>query len=79
MEFIKKHVKQYQEKKLGEALSKVKFHLDMKKQLEQKVKKILIDDEKTKARKEIIFHSKMVDIWKNNAEKIKKEMKKIND
>jgi len=79
LEFIKKHVKQYQEKKLDEALSKVKFHLDMKKQLEQKVKKILIDDEKTKARKEIIFHNKMVDIWKNNAEKIKKEMKKIDD
>jgi len=77
LEFIKKHVKQYQEKKLSEALSKVEFHFDMKKQLEQKIKEMLIDDEKTKARKEIIFHSKMVDIWKNNAEKIKKEMKKI--
>ena len=77
MEFIKKHVKQYQERKLSEALSKVKFHFDMKKQLEQKIKEMLIDDEKTKARKETIFHSKMIDVWKNNAEKIRKEMKKI--
>ena len=49
----------------------------MKKQLEQKIKEMLIDDEKTKARKETIFHSKMIDVWKNNTEKIRKEMKKI--
>jgi hypothetical protein len=78
LDFIKKRVKQYQEKKLNEALSKMKFHIDMKNELENKVE-INDDSEKIKIRKEISYHAKMVDIWKNNSEKIKKEMKKIDD
>ena len=31
LEFLKKKVKQYQEKKLDDALSKIKFHIDMEK------------------------------------------------
>ncbi|WP_316504176.1 hypothetical protein [Nitrosopumilus sp.] len=40
----------------------------MKKSLEQKLEP---------NNKEISFHNDMIDIWKNNAEKIKKELKKI--
>ena len=67
---------QYQQKKLDEALSKIKFHIDLKKNLEQQAKpdkNIEIIDIK----KEISFHNEMIDIWKNNVEKIKKELKKI--
>ena len=50
----------------------------MKNQLEHKVK-INDDSEKIKIRKEISHHAKMADIWKNNGEKIKKEMTKIDN
>lgn len=78
MDFLKKRVKQYQEKKLKESLSKMKFHLDMKKKLEQEVENN-INHKKNMPANKISFHSKMADIWKNNAEKIEKELKKIDD
>ena len=46
----------------------------MKKQLEKQSD----TSENSKAiDKEITYHNKMIRIWKNNAEKIKNEMKKI--
>ena len=76
MDFLKKRVKQYQEKKLDEALVKIKFHSDMKKQLTKKVK-VDGNDELSNIRKEISLHDEMISIWQKNAEKIKKELKKI--
>ena len=78
LNFLKKRVKQYQEKKLNDALSKIQLHLDMKIQLEQKIKSDAKYDE-ISLRNEILFHGKMIKIWKNNVEKIKKEMKRITD
>ena len=77
MDFLKKRVKQYQEKKLDEALSKIKFHLDMKKNLEKKIKKSSNDIELTSIKKEISSHEDMIHIWKKNVDKIKKELTKI--
>ena len=76
MGFLKKRVKQYQEKKLDEALAKIKFHSDMKKQLMKKIKSGG-NDEIPDMRKEISLHDEMITIWQKNAEKIKKELKKI--
>ena len=76
LDFLKKRVIQYQRKKLDDALSKIKFHSDMKKQLEQKIKTEILPDHEYIA-KEIVFHSNMIRIWENNAEKITKEMKKL--
>lgn len=76
MDFLKKRVKQYQEKKLDEALTKIKFHSDMRKQLTKQVQ-IDVDTEISNIRQEISFHDEMISIWKKNAEKIKKELKKI--
>ena len=73
MEFLKKRVKQYQEKKLQEALDKVKLHQKLKKKLEEN------DNFDDKIIKEISFHNKMIDVWQKNSEKIKNEMKKIED
>lgn len=46
----------------------------MKKQLEQKID---VSEDSKIVNKEITYHDKMITIWKNNAEKIKNEMKKI--
>jgi len=78
LDFLKKRVKQYQRKKIDDTLSKIKLHLDMKKQLEQKIQ-IDTENDQIPIRKEILFHSKMINIWEKNAEKITKEMKKITD
>ena len=73
MEFLKKRVRQYQEKKLQEALDKIKFHQTVKKNLEDS------DNQDDKIFKEIELHEKMIHVWQNNYEKIKNEMKKIED
>ncbi len=46
MDFFKKRIRQYQEKKLDEILSKIQFHQYMKKQAEQKLEGIT-DNETT--------------------------------
>ena len=73
MEFLKKRIKQYQEKKLQEALDKIKFHQTMKKNLEES------ENQDDKIIKEISLHNKMINVWQNNYEKIQNEMKKIED
>lgn len=60
MEFLKKRVRQFQEKKLDEILSKIKFHQYMKRQVEQKLG---MNHDKTKIRDEISFNEKMIEIW----------------
>ena len=76
MEFLKKRVRQYQEKKLEEALSKMKFHLKEKKQLEEQINS---SNPKEDIHRKISFHTKMSNIWENNAEKIKKELQKLDN
>ena len=44
MEFFKKRVRKYQEKKLNEILSKIQFHQHMKKELEEKLKEMSNDE-----------------------------------
>ena len=73
MEFLKKRVRQYQEKKLQEALDKIEFHKTVKKNLEES------DNQDNKIIKEIALHDKMIHVWQNNYEKIRNEMKKIGD
>jgi len=78
LDFFKKRIRKYQEKKLDEIASKIQFHQYAKKQLEQKIKE-MINDEKTTIIKEISYHSKMINIWKNNEEKLKKQMSEMED
>ena len=78
MEFFKKRVRKYQEKKLDEILSKIQFHQYMKKELEQKIKEN-DNSENTKIIKEITYHNKMIKIWENNEEKLKKQMNEMED
>ena len=76
MDFLKE-VKKYHEKKLNESLIKMRFHLDMKRELEQKMKKINNEKAKKKIQDKIIHHDKMINIWKNNLDKINEQLKKI--
>ena len=46
MDFFKKRIRKYQEKKLDEITSKIQFHQYTKKQLEQKIEE-MINNEKT--------------------------------
>ena len=78
MDFFKKRIRKYQEKKLDEIVSKVQFHQYTKKQLEQEIKENG-NDEKTMVIKEISYHEKMIKIWQNNEEKLKKQMSEIED
>ena len=72
LEFLKKKVKQYQEKKLDDALSKIKFHTDMEKQLKSTINDNS-DLNSNDVRKEILFHREMILIWTKNAQKNKKK------
>ncbi len=76
LDFFKKRIRQYQEKKLKEILSKIQFHQYMKRQLEQKIEE-MINDEQTNIIKEIDYHSKMINVWQNNEKKLKKQMNEM--
>jgi len=78
MDFFKKRIRKYQEKKLDEITSKIRFHQYTKKQLEQKIEE-MIHDEKTPIIKEISYHDKMINIWEKNEEKLKKQMTEMED
>lgn len=78
MEFFKKRVRKYQEKKLNEILSKIQFHQYMKKELEEKLKEIS-NDENSRIVKEITYHNKLIKIWENNEEKLKRQMSEMED
>ena len=78
MEFFKKRVRKYQEKKLDDILSKIQFHQYVKKELEQKIREI-DNIENTKIIKEIAYHNKIIKIWENNEEKLRKQMSEMED
>ena len=78
MEFLKKRVKQYQEKKLNEILSNIQFHQSKKNQLEHKLEGMTFE-ETTKIRDEISFNEKMIEIWRRNEQKLRRQMSDLED
>jgi len=72
LNFIAKKILDYQIKKLAEAENKLKMHLAKKKQLED-----IQNSESVK--KDIIKEEEMIKIWTENADKIKREIKKIQE
>ena len=79
LDFIKKKVRQFQEKKLNEILSKIQFHQHMKNQLKQKLEGITNNDNTAKIREEIKFNDKMIEIWQRNEEKLRRQMSEMED
>jgi hypothetical protein len=79
LDFIKKRVRQFQEKKLNEILSKIQFHQYMKNQLEQKLESVTNNDKISKIQEEIQFNDKMIKIWQRNEEKLRRQMSEMED
>ncbi|MCH9657583.1 hypothetical protein K0U27_02625 [archaeon] len=73
MDFIKKRIRQFQEKKLDEILNKIQFHEHAKKQLEQ-MKDKTENVQNAKIMEEILFNEKMIKIWQNNEKKLRYQM-----
>lgn len=65
MNFLAKKVLEYQKKKLVEAEEKLRYHIRRK------------ENRDSENSKEIESEAKMINIWNNNIEKIKKEIEKI--
>lgn len=72
LNFIAKKILDYQIKKLAEAENELKMHLAKKKQLED----IQISES---VKNDIIKEEEMIKIWTKNADKIKREIKKIQE
>ena len=79
LDFIKKRVRQFQEKKLNEILSKIQFHQYMKNQLKQKLEGVTNNDNTIKIQEEIKFNDKMIEIWQRNEEKLRRQMSEMED
>ncbi len=78
MDFIKKRVRKFQEKKLNEILSKIQFHKYLKNQLEQKLESAT-DDKISKILEEIESNDKMIKIWQKNEDKLRMQMNDMAD
>jgi len=78
LDFFKKRIRQFQEKKLDEILSHIQFHQYMKKQAEQKLE-VTAYNEYAKIQEEISFNEKMIEIWQRNEEKLRKQMSEMED
>ena len=78
LDFIKKRIRQFQEKKLNEILSKIQFHQHMKNQLNQKLG-VDNNDKTSKIQEEIKFNDKMIEIWQRNEEKLRRQMSEMED
>ena len=78
MDFIKKRVRKFQEKKLNEILSKIQFHKSLKNQLEQKLESAT-DDKISKILEEIESNDKMIKIWQKNENKLRMQMNDMDD
>jgi len=76
LNFLTEKIKKYHEKKLNDALQELQFHQEVKKRLETNLK--TVDDEsKRSIEEEISKENEIIDIWKNNIEKINEQLKKL--
>ena len=78
MDFFKKRVRQFQEKKLDEILNKIQHHKCTKERLEQKQSKTE-NAETAKIIEEISFNKKMIKIWQNNEKKLRQQMSNMEE
>jgi len=76
LNFLTEKIQKYHEKKLNDALQELQFHQEVKKRLETNLK-TTDDESKIGIEKEIDKENKMIDIWKNNIEKINEQLAKL--
>jgi len=68
LEFFKKRIRQYQEKKLNEILDNIKFNEYAKIQLEQQTER------SDNYERKLSHHTKMIEIWKDREQKLREQM-----
>ncbi len=76
MNFLTEKVQKYHEKKLNDALQKLKFHQELKKQLESEIIKI-DDTSKIDLEKKINEQIEIITIWEKNIAKINEQLTKL--
>jgi len=76
LNFLTEKIQKYHEKKLNDALQELKFHQEVKKRLETNLK-TPNDESKIGIEKEIDKENEIIDIWKNNIEKINEQLAKL--
>ena len=77
MNFLEEKIQKYHAKKLDDALQKMKFHENTKKQLESDLKMANNDESKTKIEEKINYQNEMIGIWKKSIHTINKQLKKL--
>jgi len=76
LNFLTEKIQKYHEKKLNDALQELQFHQEVKKHLETNLK--TTDDESRIGIEEGIGNeNEIIDIWKNNIEKINEQLAKL--
>ena len=68
MEFFKRRVKQFQEKKLNEIIHNIKLHEYAKIQLERHTER------SGNYERKLSHHTKMIEIWKDREQKLREQM-----
>ncbi|MBS3925695.1 MAG: hypothetical protein KGZ34_03255 [Nitrosarchaeum sp.] len=77
MNFLKEKIQKYNEKKLKDALKKMKFYTDAKKQLEIQLTIATDYESKIEIKEKIEHHNEFINIWKKNIDVINKQSKKL--
>ncbi len=76
LEFLNRQNSKISWKKTKWCIARTKFHQEVKKRLETNLK-TTDDESKTGIEEEIGKENKIIDIWKNNIEKINEQLKKL--
>ena len=76
MNFLTEKIQKYHKKKLNDALQKLQFHQEIKKRLETNLK-TTDDESKRNIEEKIGKENEIIDIWKNNIEKINEQLAKL--
>ena len=75
LNFLTDKVRKYQEKKLNDAIQKLKLHQKIKKCLELELK--TTNDKSDSITKEITAQNEIISIWEKNIIKIKEQIEKL--
>jgi len=75
LNFLTDKVRKYQEKKLNDAIQKLKLHQKLKKRLESELK--TTNDESNSIKNEIKKQNENITIWEKNIITIKEQIKKL--
>ena len=75
LNFLTDKVRKYQEKKLNDAIQKLKIHQKLKKRLESELK--TTNDESNSIKNEIEKQNENIIIWEKNIIKIREQLEKL--